>query len=295
MFDAIYVILDFYLMDKNDLMSIIERILFPSVKINKTLLTQKLQNKTILITGGSFGIGEQLCHQLSEIDCHLILVARTTEKLQQIQQELLNKPATIYIFSANLSDEFQLDQLIIYLQNYSIDIVINNAGKSICRPIMKSLDRYHDFQGTMQLNYFSPVKLCLALIPQLQSNKGHFINISAVNVLLAPTAYWAAYQASKAAFDQWLRCAQAELLINDIKVSTAYLPLVKTRMIEPTAVYRHAPTMSRQQAADHICQLMIDQKEYYKLWWALLGQLSSVLFATPWLKLMQLYLKKKKS
>lgn len=282
-------------MDKNDLISIIERILFPSVKINKTLLTQKLQNKTIVITGGSFGIGEQLCRQLAEIDCQLILVARTTEKLKQIQQELLNKPATIHIFSANLSDEFQLDQLIIYLQNYSIDIVINNAGKSICRPIMKSLDRYHDFQRTMQLNYFSPVKLCLALIPQLQRNKGHFINISAVNVLLAPTVYWAAYQASKAAFDQWLRCAQAELLINEIKVSTAYLPLVKTRMIEPTAAYQHVPTMSRQQAADHICQLMINQKEYYKPWWALLGQLSSVFFATVWLKLMQFYLKKNKS
>lgn len=282
-------------MDKNDLISIIERILFPSVKINKTLLTQKLQNKTIVITGGSFGIGEQLCRQLAEIDCQLILVARTTEKLKQIQQELLNKPATIHIFSANLSDEFQLDQLIIYLQNYSIDIVINNAGKSICRPIMKSLDRYHDFQRTMQLNYFSPVKLCLALIPQLQRNKGHFINISAVNVLLATTVYWAAYQASKAAFDQWLRCAQAELLINEIKVSTAYLPLVKTRMIEPTAAYQHVPTMSRQQAADHICQLMINQKEYYKPWWALLGQLSSVFFATVWLKLMQFYLKKNKS
>ncbi|CAI3933818.1 Short-chain dehydrogenase (YqjQ) [Commensalibacter communis] len=273
---------------------IIEIILFPKVKINQALLADKLHKKTIVITGGSFGIGEQLCRQLSEIDCHLIIVARTKEKLQQIQQELQNKPAAIYIFSADLSDEVQLDQFIKYLQQYSVDIMINNAGKSICRPIMKSLDRFHDFQRTMQLNYFAPVKLCLALIPQLQKNKGHIINISAVNVLLAPTAYWAAYQASKTAFDQWFRCAEAELLIKGIKVSTAYLPLVRTRMIEPTAAYQHAPTMSRQQAADHICQLIIEQRAYYKPWWTLLGQVSSVFFARAWADLMQFYLKKKR-
>ncbi|CAI3924676.1 Short-chain dehydrogenase (YqjQ) [Commensalibacter communis] len=273
---------------------IIENILFPKVKINQALLAEKLHKKTIVITGGSFGIGEQLCRQLSEINCHLIIVARTKEKLQQIQQELQNKPAAIHIFSADLSDEVQLNQFIQYLQQYSVDIVINNAGKSICRPIMQSLDCFHDFQRTMQLNYFVPVKLCLALIPQLEKNKGHVINISAVNVLLAPTAYWAAYQASKTAFDQWLRCAEAELLIKGIKVSTAYLPLVKTRMIEPTAAYQHAPTMSRQQAADHICQLIIQQRAYYKPWWTLLGQISSVFFARTWVNLMQFYLKKKK-
>ncbi|WP_271788837.1 SDR family NAD(P)-dependent oxidoreductase [Commensalibacter communis] len=273
---------------------IIKNILFPKVKINQALLAEKLHKKTIVITGGSFGIGEQLCRQLSEINCQLVIVARTKEKLQQIQQELQNKPATIYIFSADLSDEVQLDQFIQYLQQYSVDIVINNAGKSICRPIMQSLDRFHDFQRTMQLNYFAPVKLCLALIPQLEKNKGHIINISAINVLLAPTAYWAAYQASKTAFDQWLRCAEAELLIEGIKISTAYLPLVKTRMIEPTAAYQHAPTMSRQQAVDHICQLIIEQRAYYKPWWTLLGQVSSVFFARNWVKLMQFYLKKKK-
>ncbi|WP_271801409.1 SDR family NAD(P)-dependent oxidoreductase [Commensalibacter communis] len=273
---------------------IIKNILFPKVKINQALLAEKLHKKTIVITGGSFGIGEQLCRQLSEINCQLVIVARTKEKLQQIQQELQNKPATIYIFSADLSDEVQLNQFIQYLQQYSVDIVINNAGKSICRPIMQSLDRFHDFQRTMQLNYFAPVKLCLALIPQLEKNKGHIINISAINVLLAPTAYWAAYQASKTAFDQWLRCAEAELLIEGIKISTAYLPLVKTRMIEPTAAYQHAPTMSRQQAADHICQLIIEQRAYYKPWWTLLGQVFSVFFARNWVKLMQFYLKKKK-
>ncbi|MDI2111836.1 SDR family NAD(P)-dependent oxidoreductase [Commensalibacter nepenthis] len=273
--------------------SIVERILFPRININKDLLVQKLQQKTIVITGASFGIGEQLCRQLSEIDCQLILVARTTEKLLKIQQELQDKPAIIYIFSANLGDEAQLDEFISYLKQYSIDIVINNAGKSICRPIMHSLDRLHDFQRTMQLNYFAPVKLCLALIPQLQKNKGHFINISAVNVLLAPTVYWAAYQASKSAFDQWLRCAEAELLMNDITISTAYLPLVKTKMIEPTAAYKSMPTMSRQQAADHICQLMINHRVYYKPWWAFLGQIASVIFATSWLRLTQFYLKKK--
>jgi NAD(P)-dependent dehydrogenase (short-subunit alcohol dehydrogenase family) len=103
------------------------------------------------------------------------------------------------------------------------------------------LQRAHDFERTIQLNYLAPVKLCLALIPKLQQTHGQIINVSAINVLMAPTVNWAAYQASKTVFDQWLRCASAELENQHIKISTAYLPLIRTRMIEPTQIYNHAP------------------------------------------------------
>jgi short-subunit dehydrogenase len=272
----------------------LEFILFPPIKVNKALLTQRLHHKTVLITGATFGIGEALCYQIADIDCRLILVARTTEKLETIKQQITSQKATVHVFSVNLSDEQQLNEFIKILSQFTIDIFINNAGKSICRPIMQSLDRYHDFQRTMQLNYFAPVKLCLALIPELQKNKGQIINVSAINVLLAPTPYWAAYQASKTAFDQWLNCASSELAINKITVSSTYLPLVKTRMIAPTKAYQQAPAMRAEQAAMRINNLLINRKTYYKPWWSIWAQLTSVLLYPLWLKITQYYLRNKK-
>lgn len=145
----------------------------------------------------------------------------------------------------------------------------------------------------MQLNYFAPVKLCLALIPKLQQTLGQIINVSAINVLLAPTVNWAAYQASKTAFDQWLRCASAELENQNIKISTAYLPLVRTRMIEPTKLYDHVLALQPQQAATIICRLLLTRKHHYKPWWTIPAQLASVLFNPIWQKINYFYVKRK--
>lgn len=271
----------------------LEYVLFPPIRVNRQALTERLHHKTLLITGATFGIGEALCYQLADIDCRLILVGRTAEKLEAIQQQLANQKVTLHIFAVNLSDEQQLNEFIKILSQFTIDIFINNAGKSICRPIMQSLDRYHDFERTMELNYAAPVKLCLALIPQLQRNKGQIINVSAINVLLAPTPYWSAYQASKAAFDQWLSCATSELAVHNITVSSLYLPLVRTRMIAPTKSYQQAPAMKTEQAAMRINKLLINRKAYHKPWWSIWGQLTSVLLWPLWLKMTQYYLRHK--
>lgn len=273
--------------------SLLSCVLFPIIKPDFKQLEQHLQHKTIIITGASYGIGEALCHCLADINCQLILLARTESKLQQIQQHLINRKAHIEIFPIDLRDRVQLDRFINHIQHKPIDIFINNAGISICRPIMHSLQREHDFERTMQLNYFAPVRLCLALIPTLQQTQGQIINVSAINVLLAPTVNWAAYQASKTAFDQWLRCASAELENQHIGVSTAYLPLVKTRMIEPTRLYKQLPALQPQQAANIICRLLLKGKRQYKPWWTLAVQLISVMFNGIWLKINYYYVKRK--
>lgn len=271
----------------------LEYILFPTRKLDFNALAAEIQHKTILITGASFGIGEALCYRLADIDCHLILAARTEEKLQTIKQQLMNKKATVTIFTVDLANAQQCDAFITQLSDYHIDIFVSNAGKSICRPVMQSLDRYHDFHRTMQLNYVAPVKLCLALIPQLQKNKGQIINVSAVNVLLAPAPFWAAYQASKTAFDQWIGCVQSELSLHNIAVSSLYLPLVKTRMIAPTKAYQHMPAMTADQASVRIIQLMLNRRNYDKPWWSLAAQLSSVIFRRLWFTLTRYYLRHK--
>lgn len=271
----------------------LSNVLFPVFNPDFSRLAQRLHHKTIIITGASYGIGEALSYILADIDCRLILLARTTEKLQTIQQQLSAKKAQIEIFPIDLRNNEQIDHFLNHIEHNQIDILINNAGHSIRRPIMQSLHRLHDFERTMQLNYFAPVKLCLALIPKLQQTLGQIINVSAINVLLAPTVNWAAYQASKTAFDQWLRCASAELENQNIKISTAYLPLVRTRMIEPTKLYDHVPALQPQQAAIIICRLLLTRKHHYKPWWTIPAQLASVLFNPIWHKINYYYVKRK--
>lgn len=271
----------------------LSNVLFPVFKPDFSRLAQRLHHKTIIITGASYGIGEALSYILADIDCRLILLARTTEKLQTIQHQLSTKKAQIEIFPIDLRNNEQIDHFLNHIEHNQIDILINNAGHSIRRPIMQSLHRLHDFERTMQLNYFAPVKLCLALIPKLQQTLGQIINVSAINVLLAPTVNWAAYQASKTAFDQWLRCASAELENQNIKISTAYLPLVRTRMIEPTKLYDHVLALQPQQAATIICRLLLTRKHHYKPWWTIPAQLASVLFNPIWQKINYFYVKRK--
>ena len=275
------------------LIKLLNFLLFYVHKPNIRRLTQRLKHKTIIITGASYGIGESLCYLLADIDCNLILVARTVDKLRELKQRLTMSKAKVDIYAADLRDQEQLDGFIKYIQNLPVDIFINNAGKSICRPVMQSLDRQHDFERTIKLNYLTPVQLCLALIPKLQQSKGHIINVSAVNVLFAPAVNWSAYQASKTAFDQWLRSAMPELQNRQIKVSTAYLPLVKTRMIEPTKAYQNLPALQPKQAATIISYLLQTQKRQYKPWWAMIVQLAGVLFNGIWFKLNCYYIKRK--
>jgi short-subunit dehydrogenase len=262
----------------------LEHILFPPTWFNANRLQNFVQKKTILITGASFGIGEALAYQLADTKAHLILVARTEEKLLALQAELQKKGTKVAIFAADLTDEKQVAALLEYLKSLpnGLDIVVSNAGRSLMRPIQESLERFHDFERTMAINYFGPVRLLLGLIPLLQQKKGQIINISAINVLLAPAPYWAAYQSSKTAFDQWFRCVASELKVSEITCSSIYLPLVKTRMIVPTKAYDKMPAMSPEHVAKIICKIIYTRKRKFAPWWVFWGQLASVLFRRPW-------------
>lgn len=262
----------------------LEHFLFLPTCLNKRKLQKQIQGKTILITGASYGIGEQLAYLLAKQNVHLLLVARTEEKLILVKNKVEKLGGNAVVYPTDLTATTQIEQLILELKQLpkGIDIIISNAGRSIMRPIYKSLDRFHDFERTMAINYFAPVQLLLALIPSLEKTKGHIINISAVNVLLAPAPYWAAYQASKTAFDQWFRAVAPEIRTQSIKSSSIYLPLVKTRMIAPTKAYEKAPAMSAQHVAKIIAKTIYTQRKKFAPWWLIFGQLGSVLFRMPW-------------
>ena len=263
--------------------SLIEHLLFPPTWLSQQKLARTVHNKTILITGATFGIGEQLAYLLAPSKPHLVLVARTQKKLEEVGAKVENLGCTTDIFVTDLTKQDQLDELLKFLHSMpqGIDIVISNAGKSIRRSIHDSLDRYHDFTRTMNLNYFAPVRLLLSLIPILEKNDGHIINVSAINVLMIPPPFWAAYQASKSAFDQWFRCVGLELASRQINSTSIYLPLVKTRMIEPTKAYRSAPAMSAKHVAKTIAKTLYTKRRTHAPWWLFFGELGSLVLRKP--------------
>ncbi len=268
--------------------SFLEYFLFPPTKVIERKLNDSLQGKTVLITGASFGIGESLTKLLFNTGAHLILVSRTEEKLDALKKSVEASGGSADVFAADLRDDEQINVLIAFLMSKKqIDYFINNAGKSIRRPLVESLDRYHDFSRTMAINYEAPVKLMLALLPKLKQSNGQVINMSAVNVLMAPAPYWAAYQASKTAFDQWFQCAAPEIEKMGVSTTSIYLPLVKTRMIVPTKEYDKMPAMTPEHVSRIIGKYMITRKSVFKPWWSIFGELATVLFRNTWKKIIR--------
>jgi short-subunit dehydrogenase len=269
---------------------------FPFLGYNRPKLQKQLAGKTVLITGASYGIGECLAERLAETGAHLLLVARTAEKLLEVKRRVEARGGRADVYPCDLRDVDRVNALLDQLHQLpnGVDILVNNAGHSIRRSVFDSLDRLHDFTRTMNVNYVGPVQLLLSLIPVLVARQGHVISVSAVNVLLAPMPKWAAYQASKTAFDQWFRCVAPELNARGVRTTTIYLPLVRTRMIEPTKAYKNMPAMQPEQVAQLICQALLSRKSTYAPWWLGWGQLASVLFRRPWEVMMSRRLKQKR-
>lgn len=276
--------------------NLMEKALFPPVSLNEKRLIEELQGKTVLITGASSGIGKQIAYMLAGIDIHLVLVARREDHLLTMKKNIERGGAQVSICPADMRNKIELDGVLAFLHQLpdGLDIVISNAGKSINRSIEKSLHRYHDFSRTMDINYGAPVRLLLSVIPILEKNKGQIINVSTINVLLMPIPYWAAYQASKTAFDTWFRSAAPELNAIGIATTSIYLPLVKTPMIVPTIAYEKAPAMSSEHAAIIICRSMYTKRKSFKPWWLIFGELASVCFRSIFDAILPVILKEKR-
>jgi len=275
--------------------TLLEKLLFPARSTSIENRAKAVSGKTILITGASYGIGAAVAEALSGYMVTLILVARTREKLEELQQHWQNKPCTIHIFCADLREESQINEL---LQNFTtrqieIDIFINNAGKSINRGLDNSIDRYTDTRRCSATNYTGPVQLLLGILPGLIARKGQIVNVSAQNVLLPPTAGWSAYQSSKVALDQWMRCMEPELRVKKVAVCSVYLPLVRTRMSMVNQSNHKRPAMSKAKAVTIILNRLVNKKRKYRPWWTGIIVFSSVLFPNLWYRLQVRHLKKK--
>ena len=214
--------------------------------------------KTVLITGASSGIGRATALKVARAGGIPILVARGAEKLEAAKQEIEDlfpgRPA--YAYTADISDPDSVEELCarVLADHTAIDVLVNNAGRSIRRSVALSYDRFHDFERTIQLNYLGTIKLIMGLLPHMRERKsGLVVNVSSIGVQTNPPRF-SAYVASKAALDAWTRVVASETIGDDVHFTTIHMPLVRTPMIAPTKIYDSFPTISPDEAADLICE-----------------------------------------
>jgi NAD(P)-dependent dehydrogenase (short-subunit alcohol dehydrogenase family) len=235
-----------------------ERNLDPDLFIDHSL-EGNVKGKTVLITGASSGIGRYSALRLAEAGAHVLLVARNKDKLVETATEITELGGLATIYTADVSDMEDCDRLVkTVLANHGfLDILINNAGRSIRRSLELSFDRFHDFERTMQINYFGAIRLIMGFAPSmLEAQKGHIINISSISAL-TPSPRFSAYVASKSALDAWTRSAAVEFSDRNVRLTTINMPLVRTPMIAATKVYDSMPVLSPEEAADMVAEAVI--------------------------------------
>ncbi len=242
-----------------------ERHLDPDLFIDRSL-KGTVGGKVVLVTGGSSGIGLAAACKFAEAGAVTIICARGEDKLaeavKEIKQHVKDKGGRdpqVFSYSVDIADEAGCAEFIRTLEEKhgGVDFLINNAGRSIRRAIENSYDRFHDFERTMQLNYFGCLRVTMGLLPgMVAKRKGHIVNISSIGVLTNAPRF-SAYVASKAALDAWTRCASSEFADQGISFTTINMPLVRTPMIAPTKIYNNVPTLAPEEAAEMIAQACI--------------------------------------
>ena len=236
-----------------------ERNLDPDLQIDRTL-KGKVQGRVVLITGGSSGIGLAAAKKIAAAGAKVLIVARDSQKLAGAKKEIAAL-GSVFAYQADIGDEKQCAEFIanVLKEHSQVDILVNNAGRSIRRAIESSYDRFHDFERTMQINYFGALRLTLALLPSMaRRRRGHIINISSIGVLTNAPRF-SAYIASKAALDAFSRCAASEYADTGVKFTTINMPLVRTPMIAPTKIYQNVPVQTPEEAADMIADAIVHE------------------------------------
>ena len=222
-------------------------------------LREALQDRVVVVTGASSGIGRATAALLARHGANVVLVSRTKEKLDELKTEIEASGGRAHVHPTDLSDMDACESMIraVLAEHGHVDILVNNAGRSIRRSIEASYDRFHDFQRTMQLNYFGAVRLILAVLPGMRERRrGHIINISSIGTQAFPPRF-SAYVASKSALAAFSRCIGPEVVDDGVAVTNIHMPLVRTPMIAPTGMYRNFPTSSPEEAAELVASAIL--------------------------------------
>ncbi|HEY3181114.1 MAG TPA: SDR family oxidoreductase [Casimicrobiaceae bacterium] len=235
-----------------------ERNLDPDLFVDRSL-AGRVRDKVVVVTGGSSGIGQATARKLAAAGAKVVIVARDPDKLEATRKEIAEAGGRCFAYSCDLSDMNAIDAVAkkILADHTAVEFLVNNAGRSIRRAVINSLDRFHDFERTMQLNYFGAVRLILAFLPKMvEQKRGHIINISSIGVLSRAPRF-SAYVASKSALDAFAECAASEVIDKGIHFTNINMPLVRTPMIAPTKMYENVPTLSPDEAAGLVVEAIV--------------------------------------
>jgi NAD(P)-dependent dehydrogenase (short-subunit alcohol dehydrogenase family) len=251
---------------------------------NPDKLRSAISGKTVLVTGASFGVGEATARKLGGAGATVLVVARSADRLRELAASINAGGGKAVAYPADLTDEADVAELTkkIGEEHGALDIVVSNAGKSLRRSLHHQYDRPHDFQRTIDINYLGPIQLLLGVLPAMrEQGHGQIVNVSSVAVRVPPGPQWGVYQASKGAFDRWLRSVAPELHADGVDVTSVYFALVRTRMIEPTPILRKLPGLDPDEAADVVAKAIIQRPRTIAPPWVGPVELASVLLAGP--------------
>ncbi len=215
-----------------------------------------VNGKTVLITGASSGIGRAAAMKIARAGGIPLLVARSSDKLEETKRQIEDMGGTAYAYTADVSEPDAVDELCrqVLAEHPAVDVLVNNAGRSIRRSVALSYERFHDYERTIKLNYLGTIKLIMGLLPHMRErHSGLIVNVSSIGVQTNPPRF-SAYVASKAALDAWTRVVGSETIGDNVHFTTIHMPLVRTPMIAPTKMYDSFPTISPDEAADLICE-----------------------------------------
>jgi short-subunit dehydrogenase len=224
-------------------------------------LRTAVEGKTMLITGASSGIGEATAVRVGVNGARVLLVSRTREKLEAVQEKIEEVGGEAHVHPCDLTDTDAIGAMAeeVLAEHGGVDILMNNAGMSIRRSVANSYERLHDFERTIQLNYLGAVALILKVLPGMRKrHSGHIVNISSMGVQIN-TPRFSAYVASKNALDGFSRSIASEVIDDGVDITTVYMPLVRTPMIEPTAHYRSMPSISPEEASTMVAKALVNK------------------------------------
>jgi NAD(P)-dependent dehydrogenase (short-subunit alcohol dehydrogenase family) len=237
-----------------------ERKLDPALSGDRSLHGQ-VAGKVVLVTGGSSGIGLASAQKLAAAGAVTLICGRDQAKLAAASELIAATGGQVHAYPVDLSDMEDCDRFtrLVIERHGGVEILVNCAGRSIRRPLEASFERFHDAERTMRLNYFGALRVTMGLLPQMIARRsGQVVTISSIGVLTSAPRF-SAYIASKAALEAWMLCAASELADVNIRFTIINMPLVRTPMIAPTAIYRGAPALAPEQAAEMVARAIIEQ------------------------------------
>lgn len=220
-----------------------------------------LQDRRVVVTGASSGIGRATALAVARDGGVPLLVARRADELDDARDQIVAAGGEARAYPCDLTDTAAVDELVgrLVADHPRVDVLVNNAGRSIRRPVVESFDRIHDYERTIALNYLAAVRLTLGLLPgMVERGDGHVVNVSSVGVLVSVPRF-SAYVASKSALDAFGRVAAKELASSGVAVTAVHLPLVRTAMSAASGRYGSFPMMTPDDAAEIVVRAIVER------------------------------------